>query len=369
MSDTDLYYGGLGPASLARAGHAASSAAAKPASPARAKDPHATMRSAGTLVKENEKLYWCQNDFTGVAIQPHQALSLFTSVLRRKLTPFETGLVLSRPINGSINVTLVSMLVSNADAPLGLASLNVKRLVMGYLVRHRENAARFAYGDVIGTDNFYDIDGNLLRKVSVTRKSEPGLETPLLDPIDFVGGVAADFARLGSKALFRAVADVLERDAVDAVAADLEEVVENEARNTLETLSKEELEGIRGGAARPGGEPRPFTADELNKPVPKSNRTPGGRRLEKPERLGAIEVVGALERVSQTSASTADEIRAAIQRELPTRRVKPLEYKPWIGWTEIDILKNNPGWANTMRVIYKVENDVWTIKLLDMHGK
>jgi hypothetical protein len=327
------------------------------------------MRSAGTLVKENEKLYWCQNDLTGVAIQPHQALSLFMSVLGRKLTPFETGLVLSRPNNGSINVTLVGMLVTNADAPLGLASLNVKRLVIGYLVRHREARSRFRYGDVIGTDNFYDIDGNLLRKVSVTRKSEPGLETPLLDPIDFVGGVAADFARLGSKVLFRAIVDVLERDAADVVATGLEEIAENEARSTLETLSKEELEGIQGGAARPGGEPRPFTADELNKPVPKSNGTPGGRRLEKPERLGAIEVVGALERVSQTSASTAEEIRAAIQGELTTRRVKPLKYAPWIGWTEIDMLKNNPGWANSMRVIYKVKNDVWTIKLLDMHGK
>ncbi len=189
MPDTDILYWGLGSllaehgASLARAGgNAASSAGAKAVSVAGAKGPNLRVRSEGTLVKENEKLYWFQNDFTGVEIQPPQAMNLFMSALRRKLTPFETGLVLSRPINGSINVTLVSMLVTNADAPLGLASLNVKRLVIGYYVRHRENTSRFAYGDVIGTDNFYDIDGNILRRVSETRKSEPGLENSVVGP-------------------------------------------------------------------------------------------------------------------------------------------------------------------------------------------
>jgi hypothetical protein len=39
------------------------------------------------------------------------------------------------------------------------------------------------------------------------------------------------------------------------------------------------------------------------------------------------------------------------------------------GWTEIDVLGGNGGWNNTMRVIYKVQNDVWEIKLLEMHGK
>lgn len=376
MPDTDILYWGLGSllaehiASLGRAGgQAASSAGAKAVSVAGAKRPNFAIRSEGTLVKENEKLYWFENDFTGVLIQPPQATNLFTSALRRKLTPFETGLVLSRPINGSINVTLVSMLVPNADAPLGLAPLNVKRVVIGYFVRHRENASRFAYGDVIGTAIFYDIDGNILRKVSETRRSEPGLETPLLDPIDFLGGVVADFGRLGAKALFRAVVDVLERDAADAVVTDLEEIVENRAGKIFEDLSKEELEGIRGGAARPGGEPRPFTADELNKPIPKAKGQGGPKRkLEKNERLGVIEIVGVLERVSQTSASTPQEIKNAIEAALPTRRVKELA-RELKGWTEIDVLGGNGGWNNTMRVIYKVQNDVWEIKLLEMHGK
>ncbi len=153
------------------------------------------------------------------------------------------------------------------------------------------------------------------------------------------------------------------------MATDLEEIVENRAGKIFEDLSKEELEGIRGGAARPGGEPRPFTADELNKPIPKAKGQGGPkRRLEKNERLGVIEIVGVLERVSQTAASTAQEIKNAIEAALPGRRVQELA-RELRGWTEIDVLRGNQGWNNTMRVIYRVQNDAWEIKLLEMHGK
>jgi hypothetical protein len=325
------------------------------------------IRSEGTLVQQNDKLYWFKNDFTGVEVPPPRAIALFESILGRKLTPFEVRLILSRPVDGSINITLVSKLVANADAPPGVVFLNSKRVVIGYVVRHREKASRYAFGDVIGTDRFCDIDGSTLGRISVTRRSEPGLETPLLDPIDFVGGALADFARLGAKALIRGITEGIEKKLAGSAAEELEEIMANRARSTIETLSGEQLDGISGGAARAGGEPK-MTADQLNKMVPKANRTPGGRRLDTNERLGAIKVIGALERVSQTSAAGAEEIRAAIKRELPSRRVQELS-RELKGWTEIDLLEGNTGWNNTMRLLYKVKDDVWTLRLLDMHGR
>ena len=313
------------------------------------------------LVKENEKIYWFKNEVTGSEIQPPQAMDLFVSIVGRTLTPFETGLVLSKPINGSININPVSMLMADPDAPPG-AFLNAIRLVVGYFVRHRENASRFAYGDVIGTDIFCDIDGNILRRVSETCKSEPGLETPWIDPIDLLGALPADLAKLGAKSFFRAIASLLEKDA----AVDLAEMAGKRTGKFFEVLSSEDLKEIWGGMpARPGFEPK-IRADQLDKPIKNRLGVPT-RVLEGEERKGVIAVVGALERVSRTSASTAEEIMLAVQREVGDRRVKDLLGK-LKGWTEVDVLKGNPGGSNTMRVLYKVKNDEWSVRLLDMHG-
>jgi len=155
---------------------------------------------------------------------------------------------------------------------------------------------------------------------------------------------------------------------VDVVAANVEEILEKKASTVFEEISRDDLSEIQGGAARPGGEPKPFSAEELNKPVPKAKGQGGPkRRLDKDERLAVIKIVGALERVSQSDAATAEEIKSAVETALPTRRVKNLT-RELRGWTEIDVLPDNPGWNNTMRVLYKVKNDVWQLRLLDMHG-
>ena len=163
-----------------------------------------TFRSEGTFVQQNDETYWFKNDLTGEQIDAHQAMSLLEGLVGRPLHAFETCLLIARPVDGSTNITIVSMLAS--DASQGNYLRSIRREVVGYVVRRREKAARFNYGDVIGSDAFYDIDGKLLGHLIVTRKQEPGLETPLLDPIDFAGGALADLVTAGVKAGARALA-------------------------------------------------------------------------------------------------------------------------------------------------------------------
>jgi hypothetical protein len=85
--------------------------------------------------------------------------------------------------------------------------------VIGYVFSRRENPARLNYNDVRGTDAFIDTEGNVIGKVTVTRREEPGLVTPLVDPIDLIGGAVADIARLGARLAIRAAAEMIERRA------------------------------------------------------------------------------------------------------------------------------------------------------------
>src|SRR5712672_1730666 len=198
-------------------------------------------RSEGTVVHQNEKTYWLKNDsIAGEEVPPLHAVSLVEAIVGRKLSDWEFKLLIARPINGSINITIVSMLVIDPSAHNYLKS--VKRVVVGYAVRLRENSARYNYGDVIGADAFYDTEGNSVGEVKVTRKQEPPLESPLLDPIDFVGGALADIVRNGAKALLRgAMAGVEERLLARGATV--------EAANVIRTLTATELKVIRGGAA------------------------------------------------------------------------------------------------------------------------
>src|SRR5260370_36593957 len=72
-------------------------------------------------------------------------------------------------------------------------------IVIVYMCRRRENAVGFNYDDVIGTDASCNTDGNVIGRLRVTRRQEPGLVTPLVDPIDFLGAAIADIVRLGAK--------------------------------------------------------------------------------------------------------------------------------------------------------------------------
>ena len=153
-------------------------------------------RSEGTLVQQNAKTYWFKDDFTGVEVPPSQVISLVEGVLGRDLGSFESDLLTPKPFNGSTSITIVSMQASGPRQ----RNFTMTRVVIGYVFRRRENnAARFNYNDVIGSDAFLDTEGNVIGKFRVTRRQEPALETPLVDPIDFIGGALADVVRLGAK--------------------------------------------------------------------------------------------------------------------------------------------------------------------------
>jgi hypothetical protein len=65
------------------------------------------------------------------------------------MNTFEFNLLNSRPVDGSINITIVSMVVSDASEQNYLKS--IKHVVIGYLVRKQKNPETVKYGDVTGT--------------------------------------------------------------------------------------------------------------------------------------------------------------------------------------------------------------------------
>lgn len=167
------------------------------------------LKSLGTLIQESDKIYWFENDFAGVEVSPGQVRTLMERVVGRELGPFERTLLTPKPFDGSTSITIVSML---APSPRQSSPFPT-RVVIGYVFRRRENLARLSYNDVRGTDAFIDTEGNVIGKVTVTRLEEPGLVTPFLDPIDFIGGAVADIARLGARLAIRAAAEMVERRA------------------------------------------------------------------------------------------------------------------------------------------------------------
>jgi hypothetical protein len=209
------------------------------------------LRSEGTVVQESEKTYWFKDDFRGEQISPLQAISLVEGLVGRQLHAFEFNLLISRPVDGSTNITMASMLVRDD-------SQSIRREVIGYIIRRRENAARYNYGDIIGSDAFYDPDGNLLGRLVVTRKQEPGLETPLLDPIDFAGGALAGIVRAGVKSLISASF----RGAMARVEQRLLARGATSALAKMRVLGEEELSMIWGGGAA-----RPLTPNQVDRAI------------------------------------------------------------------------------------------------------
>jgi hypothetical protein len=312
-------------------------------------------RSEGTVVQQNENTYWFKDDFKGEEVPTLHAIDLVESIVGRKLSAFEFKLLMSRPFNGSTNITIVSMLVSDPSERNYLKS--IKHVVIGYAVRRRENAARYNYGDVIGTDAFYDTDGNRVGEVKVTRKQEPPLETPLLDPIDFIGGALADIVRNGAKALLRgAMAGLEERLLARGATGELAK---------LATLTTEELTAIRGGAL--SVKPPLISAAELNKPVPQIKAGLGAKQmLSREERSGVTKILNVLERVR---ANPADEAPWA---DIKNHVVKKMEFGNYAkeGWIEIYVLdksKAAASWANRIRVIFRVANGEMEAKIVQMH--
>src|SRR5262245_61665959 len=75
-----------------------------------------------------------------------------------------------------------------------------QRIPIRYVVGHRATGAKHNYNDVIGTATYYSFDGRQSGVQNVEVRKEPGLESPLLDPIDFAGSFGS-LVKAGVKGL------------------------------------------------------------------------------------------------------------------------------------------------------------------------
>jgi len=329
-------------------------------------------RSEGTVVRQNEKTYWFkEDDINGEEVPTLHAIDLVEAILGRKLNAFESKLLMSRPFDGGASITIVSMLVMDASERNYLKS--IKHVVIGYAIRRRENKENYHYGQIIGTDAFYDTNGNRVGEVKVTDKDDPGCYPDLLDPIDFISGGLAGIIRNGGKAAVRGAIAGAERGAVvgaerGAITGVGEGLLARGATGELAklaTLTTEELKAIRGGAL--SVKPPLISAAELNKPVQQIKAGMGARQmLTRDEKSGVIKILNVLERVR---ANPADEAPWA---DITNHVVKKMEFGNYAkqGWIEIYVLEKSKAaasWANRMRVIFRVANGDMEAKIVQMH--
>jgi hypothetical protein len=327
-------------------------------------------RSEGSIVQQNEKTYWFKDDFKGEEVPTLHAIDLVEAILGRKLNTFEFKLIMSRPFDGGRKITIVSMLVSDPSEHNYIKS--IKHVVIGYAVRRRENMANYNYGEIIGTDAFYDTDGNKISEVKVD-KPEPASHPPLLDPIDFISGGLAGIIRNGGRAAFRGAMAAVERGAVvgaerGAVTGVGEGLL---ARGTagelakLATFTTEELKVFRGGM--PSVKPPLISAAELNKPVQQIKAGMGAKQmLTREERIGVIKIGNVLERVRANPADLSP------WEDIKNHVVKKMEFGSYAkqGWMEIYVLEKSKAaasWANRIRVIFRVANGDMEAKIVQMH--
>ncbi len=273
-------------------------------------------RSEGTVVQQNEKTYWFkEDDINGEEVPTLHAIDLVEAILGRKLNAFESKLLMSRPFDGGASITIVSMLVMDASERNYLKS--IKHVVIGYAIRRRENKENYHYGQIIGTDAFYDTNGNRVGEVKVTDKDDPGCYPDLLDPIDFISGGLAGIIRNGGKAAVRGAIAGAERGAVVGAESGA-------------------ITGVGEGLLARGA------TGELAK------------------------LATFLERVR---ANPADEAPWA---DITNHVVKKMEFGNYAkqGWIEIYVLEKSKAaasWANRMRVIFRVANGDMEAKIVQMH--
>lgn len=104
-----------------------------------------------------------------------------------------------------------------------------------------------------------------------------------------------------------------------------------------------------------------LTDEDLNKPVPQDKGVTGPkRRLTAEERANANKILKVLDRVRGGDQKALN--------DLAPFRPKPLK-GDLQGWYEVDLLEENPGYANQMRLLVRIrKGDSIDVKLLQMHG-
>jgi hypothetical protein len=203
------------------------------------------IKSEGTVLQTDNKVYLFKNDFNGQQISSRDAMSWLAEKQGRDLTKFEFGLLLSRPVNGSRDIMVIAALAPNGPSPLA-----VTRRIIGYLITTHPKAVNYQEIDTI--QGFYDKDGNRYGELRTTVRQEPGLETPFVDPIDLVAGAVSGFvvgavktllveSAEATSGLFRAAMTGVERKLLARGAA--------QEAATIREMTEEELSRVWGGAA------------------------------------------------------------------------------------------------------------------------
>lgn len=313
------------------------------------------LRTSGTVFKQAGEMYLFKNDSSALPIgqktSPAAAMTWLEDKLARKLTRFEVGLMLSTDGGGKMQIMLVSAVEIDPSQRNPLLAASYQPI--GYIIMIRANSRRVNYGDIIQTERFYDKDGNLYGQLSRSRKQESPLEKPFLDPIDFVAGALASIVRGAVKKIIRSGVAAIEERLISRGA--------NSELAKLASLTEAELSAIRGGSS--GLKPPLMSADALNKPVPQIKEGMGAKlMLNAPERDGARQIIGVLERVRNGDSWAWAEL-------IPNRRIQQLKFDKWAkqGWTEIDLLTGNPGWANRIRMLVRVGKGDIEYKLMQVH--
>jgi len=229
---------------------------------------------------------------------------------------------------------------------------SMRREVIGYIVKRIDNSAGYNWGDVIGSYTFYLTDGTLLSEDKIKNTGEPGLQTPWIDPIDFLAGWLANRTLALGRAFLRAMAEGIEEKLLARGATP--ELAK------LAALTEKEPKAVRGGTA--SRKPPLMSAEELNRPVPQIKDGIGPKNLlTRDERRGVMKILNVLERVRN------GESWAWV--ELIGLRIKRMEYGKWAeqGWFEIDVLPGNPGALNRVRLLIRwVPGDI-EVKLRQVH--
>jgi hypothetical protein len=311
--------------------------------------------SDGTIIQENGKIYLFKDDrrvlSVGQIISSPAAMLWLKDKLGRKLTQFELLLLISELRGGTTKITIIGVITFDNSQHNALLAASYKPI--GYSIRRRASSSSVNYGDVIQTEGFYDKNGKLYGELRQSRKQEPPLEKPLLDPIDFVAGPLANIIRGAAKKLIGSVvAGIEERLLARGASSELAK---------LAAMTDEELSLIRGGAA--SSRPPRMSADALNKPVPQIKDGMGAKlMLSKAERDGAQQIARILERVRNGDSWAWAEL-------IPGRRIQQLKFGKLAqqGWTEIDLLVGNPGAYNRMRMLVRVSNGDIDYKLMQVH--
>lgn len=223
-------------------------------------------------------------------------------------------------------------------------------------------------GMVVTFKVYVDLNGKILALLTAGT-GEAGLESE--DPISYLLMVPGliQLGKLGAKMIWSTVArsEVAQGLASRTAASLRQRLLARGASSELAefaTLTEEELSKVRGGMAEMK-KPR-MTAADLNDFVQQERPGMGPKeRLTTAERNGAREIIGALERVRNGDLyAWAELIPGRGPNAMKMLRFGDLAKQ---GWAEIDLLKNNPGALNKMRMLVRVVRGDVEYKLMQVH--